>query len=279
MNPPGNNEPPCFPPQNKAASPLILITNDDGIHSPGLRAVVESLYDLGDLLICAPQTQQTGMSRSFPRLLGVGAMRRVAFTCGEKTLTGYGVVGSPAFAVAHGVLELAHKKPDLCVSGINYGENLGLTVSCSGTVGAAKEAFSHGVPGLAVSLQTRLDYQHKDDYPPVDWAYAKETTRRWAKKILAQGLPNNVSLLNVNVPSRPTSNEQRLTRLCPQNYVEFVKPPKRDLEEAYPLKSRLHVDKTNLEANSDIYAVHVDGVTSITPLTWDTSVEVGDLTK
>ena len=127
--------------------PLILVTNDDGIHSPGLYAAAQAAAKIGDVLIAAPHTQQTGMGRSFPRCpddgiieeIDVQERMREEFWYEEMydgEIRAYAVHGSPARAVAHGVLELADRKPDLCVSGINYGENLGTCLTCSGTMGA-----------------------------------------------------------------------------------------------------------------------------------------------
>lgn len=132
--------------------PLILITNDDGVYSPGLIAA-EAVQYLGDLLIVAPRFQQTSMGRSFPKSDDVGVIEKMRVMVNGAEIDAYGVHGSPAHAVSHGILELAYKKPDLCISGINYGENLGLSLTCSGTIGAALEADSYEIPSIAVSRQ------------------------------------------------------------------------------------------------------------------------------
>src|SRR5260221_13888845 len=141
---------------NSTDKPLILFTNDDGIGSPGLWAAVEAFADLAELLVVAPREQQSGMGRSLP----VASEGRIyeekrAFTGVEHTV--YAVDGTPAQAVQHGVIELAPRLPSLVVSGINYGENTGNGVTISGTVGAALEAASLGIPALAVSQETRID--------------------------------------------------------------------------------------------------------------------------
>lgn len=123
--------------------PLILVTNDDGIHSPGLYAAASVAVKSGDVLIAAPHTQQTGMGRSFPGYPDNGVIEKIETEdmklpgeiTGNKILA-YGIHGTPALAVAHGILELAEHTPDLCISGINYGENLGSCLTCSGTLGA-----------------------------------------------------------------------------------------------------------------------------------------------
>jgi broad specificity polyphosphatase/5'/3'-nucleotidase SurE len=136
--------------------PIVLFTNDDGIGSPGLWAAAEAFADLAELLVVAPRGQQSGMGRSLP----VASEGRIyeekrTFTGVEHTV--YAVDGTPAQAVQHGVIELAPRLPSLVVSGINYGENTGNGVTISGTVGAALEAASLGIPALAVSQQTRID--------------------------------------------------------------------------------------------------------------------------
>ena len=133
--------------------PLIIVTNDDGVYSPGLCAAAEAVQDLGDLLVVAPRFQQTSMGRSFPKSKDVGIIEKIKIMLNGCEIEAYGVHGSPAHAVSHGILELAYRKPDLCISGINYGENLGLSISCSGTIGAAFEADSYDIPSIAISRQ------------------------------------------------------------------------------------------------------------------------------
>ena len=106
--------------------PLILVTNDDGIHSPGLYAAASVAVKSGDVLIAAPHTQQTGMGRSFPGYPDNGVIEKIETEdmklpgeiTGNKILA-YGIHGTPALAVAHGILELAEHTPDLCISGMS----------------------------------------------------------------------------------------------------------------------------------------------------------------
>lgn len=254
--------------------PLLLITNDDGIHSPGLLAVAEAVCDLGELLISAPITQQTGMGRAFPRMANTGIIEKIPLQVNGQKLLGYGVHGSPAFAVAHGVLELANRKPDLCISGINYGENMGMVLTCSGTLGAIFEADSHGIPGIAVSLQAEISIQRSKEYPSMDWEPAKKITRKWVTQALEQGMPSNAEMLNINIPLGSVRPEEyRITRQSRQNYFEFIKPEQRNLGEPFALQTRIHIYEETLEKDSDIYAFYKDKITSVTPLTWGMSVK------
>lgn len=253
--------------------PLILITNDDGIFSPGLLAAAEAVQPLGDILIVAPRQQQTTMGRAFPRSSDVGIVEAVTLTVNSEKVIGFGITGSPAQAVAHGILELAPRKPDLCISGINYGENVGLSLTCSGTLGAAFEADSHGIPSIAVSRELPLSLQHTKDYPEVSWDACRRIIRETAEKILRDGLPPEVCIININVPETADNmTDIRWTRQSRLNSAVFVKPEKRDLKAGYQLKSAPCPDLGTAEKDSDIYAVFFDKVISVTPITWDLSV-------
>jgi 5'-nucleotidase len=253
--------------------PLIFVTNDDGVFSPGLCAAAEAVQNLGDLLIVAPRFQQTSMGRSFPRSKDVGIIEKVKIVVNGCEIEAYGVHGSPAHAVSHGILELADRKPDICISGINYGENLGLSISCSGTLGAAYEADSYDIPSIAVSKQADLSIQHACDYKKMDWDVSKKITRDLTAEVLNNGLPDQVSILNINVPDGAHINtEIRTTKQGRNNYSIFKKPDKRDFSISYVLKSQLDVDIDKIDKNSDVYAFYFDKVISVTPLTWNLSV-------
>lgn len=255
--------------------PLILITNDDGINSPGVRAVAEAVNDLGDILIVAPVCQQTSMGRSFPKSADVGIIEKRPFYIDGREIMAYAVHGSPALAVSHAVLELCDRKPDLCISGINYGENLGLSITCSGTVGAAFEADSHGIPSIAISRQVDLESQHSNDFRNLDWTTCKYTTRYLVQHVLKYGLADGISILNVNVPEDATcTSEMRITKQGRHNYSAFIKPESRDMDKSYTLKSRINLNADEIDKESDIYAVVFDKVISITPLTWNLSVHM-----
>lgn len=255
--------------------PLFLITNDDGVLSPGLKAAAEAVQLFGDLLIVAPISQQTGMGRSFPRTADVGIIEKVTLDVNGIETTAYGIHGSPAQAVAYGVLELAGRKPDFCISGINYGENLGLSITCSGTLGAAFEADSHGIPSIAVSRQADLLVQHSESFESLDWEGCKAVTRRIVEKVLKEGFPKQACILNVNLPAKICeTTEIRLTRQSRQNYSIFTKPKSRDFTQTFVLSSQMDVDIDKTEKDSDIFAIYFDHVISLTPLKWDLSVHI-----
>src|SRR5512139_2678376 len=142
----------------------ILLTNDDGIRSPGLWAAASELSKIGYVTVAAPREQSSGMGRSLPSTSD-GIIRKEQVQVNGQKWDVYAVGGSPAQAVLHGILEIVPHKPDLIVSGINYGENVGLGITISGTVGAAMEASAMGYPALAVSLETETQYHltHSED--------------------------------------------------------------------------------------------------------------------
>jgi len=249
--------------------PLILVTNDDGVLSPGIVAAVEAVQDLGEVLISAPRYQQTSMSRAFPIGDGLGRIDVIDLQVGSYLHRGFGVHGSPAQAVSHAMLEIAGRTPDLCVSGINYGENLGMSVFHSGTIGAALEASTYGIPGLAVSLEAGVELHDAEDYRPMDWQLAKHLTRLLAAQILNEGLSGDIALLNANVPGGATpETEVRVTTQSRQDYLVLEKPGSRDFAAPLRLQASVRIDESTLEANCDIRAFALDQVVSVTPMTW-----------
>jgi 5'-nucleotidase len=249
--------------------PLILVTNDDGVLSPGLVAAVEAVQELGEVLISAPRYQQTSMSRAFPIGDGLGRIEIIDLEVGPYSHRGFGVHGSPAQAVSHAILEIAGRTPNLCVSGINYGENLGMSVFHSGTIGAALEASTYGIPGLAVSLEAGVELHETEDYPPMDWQMAKRFTRLLAAQILKEGLSGDIALLNVNVPGGATpETEVRVTIQSRQDYLVLEKPDSRDFAAPLRLRTSVRIDESSLEADCDVRAFALDQVVSVTPLTW-----------
>lgn len=262
------------------SKPLILITNDDGYLSPGLAAAAEAAASLGDLLIAAPLEQQTGMSRARPKGSTAGIIAAAELLVGGRVVTAHAVAGSPALAVAHAVLELTDRKPDLCISGINYGENVGVSLSGSGTIGATLEAAAHGIPAIAVSLQADPAMHHSADYQSLDWAAAGYFTSQLARRVLAAGLPADVAVLNINVPEGASeSTTVRQTIQSRQQYYVYARPGPRDFSRNLLLEAEIEVDPTTLEPGSDIKALALDKCVSVTPLRWSmaSDADISDL--
>ena len=244
----------------------FLVTNDDGIDSPGLRAAVQAVEHLGDILIVAPKIQQSGAARSFP--MKEGAAEQVTWPVnGPHRITAYRSDGSPAQAVRRAVLLFAPRKPALAVSGINYGENLGAGITISGTVGAALEAASFGIPSLAVSLQTYLS-QHLSNSHEVNFSAARFFTRQFAEIVLHQPLPPDVDILKIEVPQNATEETPwRITRVSRFQYFHSIvkeENGKRLIEGYEP-----RIEETLLEPDSDVKALAIDQVVSVSPLSID----------
>jgi len=183
--------------------PLILVTNDDGIESPGLAAAVAALTSLGEVLIIAPLHQQTSTARSRPARDGTDARifpRTIDYQ--GQSWEGYAVNTTPAVAVDHGILELSNRPISLAVSGINYGANVGTCVTVSGTVGSALQAAEHGIPAIAISLELKEKepdlYTHNS---AVDFSAAIHFLRYFAERTLKHDLPEDVDVLKIEIPA------------------------------------------------------------------------------
>lgn len=253
--------------------PLILVTSDDGIESPGLRAAALAALELGDVMVSAPCEQQTGAGRSLPTF-NDGAIHEIDYRVDGQRVPAYAIHGSPAQAVLYATVELVPRRPDLCIAGINFGENVGSGVTGSGTVGAALEAADEGIPALAVSLETdpQYHYNHSND---VDFGAATHFTRYFAAQLLARQLPADVDVLKVDIPCDATPETPwRITRLSRQRYYRALPSGRRYLAEKRRLGYTAAVDYAALEPDSDVHAVAVDRVVAVTPLTLDLTSRV-----
>lgn len=257
----------------------ILLTNDDGIQSPGLWAAAEALEGLGYVTVAAPRDQSSGAGRSLPATSDGIIRAEVMNVCG-KDWTVYAVGGSPAQAVLHGILEIMPRYPDLVVTGINYGENVATGITISGTVGAAMEAAADDIPALAMSLETGREH-HRSYSTAVDFSTAAHFTAYFARLMLEKQLPFDVDLLKVDVPSGATPETPwQVTRLSRQRYYEPQPAKRASWEERGPVDyaEQAHLD---CEPDSDVYALRVRRVVSVTPLSLDftSRVELGELER
>src|SRR5262249_50930810 len=166
----------------------ILLTNDDGIYAPGLRAMRTELKKLGSVTVVAPATEQSAVGHSITLLTPL-LVQEVQDD--EEAFVGWAVEGRPADCVKLALLELLPEKPDLLVSGLNAGSNAGINVLYSGTVAAAFEGAFIGVTSVAVSLEYTT--------PKLDFARGAELARRVIEQIMAHK-PATGMLFNVNIP-------------------------------------------------------------------------------
>lgn len=249
--------------------PLILFTNDDGIDSPGLWASAGAFADIADILIVAPIEQQSGTGRSLP-ITSRGNIVERELVVGGRKVAAYGVGGTPAQAVQHGVYELAERWPALVISGINYGENVGNGVTISGTVGAALEAACLGIPSMAVSLQVAKDL-HLSYSREVNFSTAAYFTRFFGEWLLNDSdRPDDVEVLKLEIPQHATpETEWRVTRISKKRLFWPVRPARRDYADDGYVGYAPNLDPSTAEPDSDIYAVLHQGVVSVSPVSFD----------
>jgi 5'-nucleotidase len=251
----------------------ILLTNDDGIGSPGLWAAAEALSDLGFVTVAAPQEQSSGMGRSLPSSSN-GIIRTTVMRVCDKDWTVHAVSGSPAQAVLHGILEIMPVPPDLVVSGINYGENVATGVTISGTVGAALEAASQGIPALAMSLEADRKL-HQSYSTEIDFSSAAWFTAYFARQLLEKRFPPDVDLLNVVVPSNATNKTPwQVTHVARQRYFLPVPPKRKSWDVAGWMDYEEGAILDDEYKGSDVYAMRVQREVSVTPLSLDLTSRV-----
>lgn len=184
--------------------PLILVTNDDGITAPGIRSLIEVMKELGDVVVVAPDSPQSGMGHAIT-ISDALFCEQVVIKESYKHKE-YSCSGTPTDCVKIATQEILGRKPDLCVSGINHGSNSSINVIYSGTMSAAVEAGIEGIPAIGFSL---LDYSLNADFEPTK-KYVKAVTR----DVLKNGLPKGV-VLNVNLPKLPASKIKGI-KVCRQ---------------------------------------------------------------
>ena len=191
------------------SKPLILVVNDDGITAPGIRALVEAVRPLGEVIVVAPDSPQSGMGHAITINKPLRLTKAHVFD--DLDITSYHCSGTPADCVKIAVDKIMHRHPDLCVSGINHGSNSSINVLYSGTMSAAVEASLEGIPAVGFSL---LDY-HMD----ADFNAATHFARVISEQILKNGLPKS-TLLNVNIP-KLKQDEIKGIKICRQAIAKW----------------------------------------------------------
>ncbi|MCD6206914.1 MAG: 5'/3'-nucleotidase SurE [Methanosarcinales archaeon] len=254
--------------------PTILVTNDDGVYSSGIRAIRQSVDGLGNVTVAAPSMQKSGVGRS----VSVFEPLRLS-EIKLETFDAYAVAGTPADSVILAIFVILDRLPDLCVSGFNIGENISTdTVTTSGTIGAALESASYGIPTIAASIQVTDQGDKFDDHRHYEYDFdlGIDLVRRISKHALKRGFPDGVDVLNVNIPRNATPDTRvEITRLSRKIFKTAVSerhdPRGRPY---YWIDGDLVQDD---EAGTDVHAL-VRGYVSITPLTLDSTVGLDQLT-
>ena len=254
--------------------PQILLSNDDGIQSPGLWAAAEALSKLGYVTVAAPREQASGAGRSLPATSD-GTVKSTKLNIGNQEWITYAVGGTPAQAVLHAVMEIMPQKPDLVVSGINYGENLGTSVTISGTVGAALEGAAFGIPAIAVSIQLK-DEDFRGYSTSVDFSTAAYFTQFFARFMLERKFPADVDLLKIDVPNNATPNTPwRIARMARHRYYapEIRRSGSWEEPGGY-IGGSLGARKEEVEQDTDVYIMAFEHLVSVVPISMDMTSRV-----
>ncbi len=244
------------------AERMILITNDDGINAPGLLSLKQALEDVARVEVFAPDRNWSAASRTrtFHKPLRVDEVRLLD---GSR---GYATSGTPSDCVSLALLGLLGRLPDLIVSGINDGLNLGRDVSYSGTVAAAMEGVRAGVPAVAVSFDTG-----GENAQSIDYTSSARFAARFAQFLLDQpSLPKNI-VLNVNVPYAPVGRplECRVTRLGGEAYSNYLVTGKDPHGRNYYWITGDPLTKESSEAETTDIGAISSGFVSVTPIHLD----------
>lgn len=237
-------------------TPVILVTNDDGITAPGIRALVEAVQGLGKIIVVAPDSPQSGMGHA----VTIGEPLRLHKAEVFDGIDAWESSGTPVDCVKLARDIILNYKPTLCLSGINHGANHSINVIYSGTMSAAMEAAIEGVPSIGFSL---LDYRYEADF-----TIAKQVVRTLAQKMLANPMPDH-TLLNVNIP-KTGSVPYKGMKICRQAHAkwqeEFDKRVDPRGKEYYWMTGKfVNMDK---DPGTDVEAL-AQGYTSIVPVKLD----------
>ena len=189
--------------------PLILVTNDDGIVAPGIRALIDVMKELGEVVVVAPDSPQSAMGHAVT-INSTLTLQKVNID--SDINKEYSCSGTPVDCVKIALSQVLDRKPDLCVSGVNHGANSSINVIYSGTMSAAMEAGMSGIPAIGFSL---MDF---------DWGADFEQIKPFIKKITQEALKNTISrgvVLNVNFPKLKTEDIKGI-RVCRQAKATWV---------------------------------------------------------
>lgn len=236
----------------------ILLANDDGIHAPGLRALRDALQHLGEVQVVAPLAEQSGVSLRITYLHPI-MVKEIRDDAGKHF--GWAVDGSPADCVKLGVMEFCAKKPDLIVSGINSGSNVGINVMYSGTVAAAIEGAFFGIPSVAISLAQGT---------PPDYRSAAERSVGLLRKILEHQQDSAPRLWNVNFPNTTREGPKgiRLSTMGVRRITERVEKRTDPRGRPYYWSGLDPLKNQELEEGCDVKDLQ-EGYITMTPLHFD----------
>lgn len=250
-----------------------LLSNDDGVTASGILASKKAIDSLCETCIVAPERQQSGIGHA---LTLFEPLRVNTHTLRDGSI-GYGVSGTPTDAVTIALFEIMDEKPDLMISGINTGFNIGKAeLTTSGTLGAAIEAASFGIPTIAISQEvTRDDVKFENGEIQIDFDFAGKMLNKIAKIVLKKGLPEGIDLLNVNIPANPSDEEIEVVKLGERMYSPVVQKRLDPRGKPYYwIDGKLYEFN---EPGSDGYELRIEQKTTITPIKIDLTSDMNSL--
>lgn len=257
----------------------ILISNDDGVFAPGILAAKQAVDDLANVTVVAPDKNNSSVGRR----LTLFKHLKISECKLDDESTAYSISGSPADSVVVGAKYVMDEKPDLVICGINQGVNISCDITSSGTVCAALEAVSLGIPAIAVSLFMDPKSSFKKDengewHIDYDFTLTKKVLHDLVAKIINEGFPQDIDLFNLNVPSNYECEEVEITRLShkmlDKRVIDNTDEEKSEIFN-YPLDENQASDDlimivsdlvSQYEEGSDGYAILVEKRPSLTPL-------------
>ena len=234
------------------SKPSILISNDDGIYAPGIYALWEAMSEIGKTTVVAPNTEKSAVGHA----ITISDPIRIEEVKRSNGFKGYAVNGTPADSVKIAVKSIMKVKPDIIISGINAGANVGQSLLYSGTISAASEGTFLGIPSIAISLDALRD---------MDFSTSKVVAKKIVNKVLEHGMPND-TLLNVNIP-KDVEGRIKGYQITHQGAIYFED----NFEKREDPRGRIYywmtgdVKDTDIELESDGVAIK-EGYVSITPL-------------
>lgn len=241
--------------------PTILVINDDGINSIGLSTLAKQLEKLGKVIVVTPEAERSGIGKA----ISIGQVNITETSFGDGTRA-YATTGTPADSFLIAVNKILKCMPDLLVSGINIGPNLGIDdLLTSGTVGAAFEAAIHNVPAIAVSYclsEITEKMPEKAKVSVKDLELAATLAYKAARHVLERGMPPEVEIISINVPEKADYRKVKLTSLCYEGYGDIHTATK----DGYRIKSWTLRHYPDGDPGTDLHAIKNDKCVSVTPI-------------
>ena len=244
--------------------PRILVTNDDGVHSPGLRLLYEAVKPLGRVYVLAPETPKSASS------LGITLHKplRIIKTKLWNDTSIYMTNGTPSDIIYLALEELSTHF-DLVVSGVNIGDNTSIqTILSSGTIGAAAQAALLGIPGIAFSMDVTDATEMEENKET--WSHIVRVIRTISSWVLKHGIPKGADLLSVNFPRHVTKSTK--IKIVPAARMKFLQKVSVLFDPRGKKYYWLYGTMVDPEPGTDIYAIHVEKAIAITPLTLDLNI-------